>query len=61
MSSFKGLVARIEDYIGSEEWKADMEASYKERRAWLDVGFRFGLFPGCISISDNEGSLWCYV
>ena len=57
MSSFKGLVARIEDYIGSEEWKADMEASYKERRAWLEVGFRFGLFPGCISISDNEGAM----
>lgn len=57
MSSFKGLVARIEDYVGSDEWKADMEVSYKERRAWLDVSFRLGLMSGCISIGDNEGAV----
>lgn len=57
MSSFKGLVARIEDYVGSDEWKADMEVSYKENRAWLDVSFRFGLMSGCISIGDSEGAV----
>lgn len=57
MSSFKGLVARIEDYVGSDEWKADMEVLYKERGGWLDVGFRFGLMSGCISIGNSEGAV----
>lgn len=57
MSSFKGLVARIEDYVGSEAWKEDMQTSFNARRGWVDVGFRFGLMSGCISVGDSEGAV----
>lgn len=54
--SFKGLVERIEEYLGSDLWKADMQALVNERRGWIDVSHRFGLMTGCMNIGDNEGA-----
>ena len=52
MSSFKGLVARIEDYVGSEAWIEDCKASkLNNGYNWIDISHRFGLFSGCINFN----------
>ena len=55
MSSFKGLVARIEDYVGSEAWIEDCKASKMNNGYnWIDISHRFGLFSGCINLGADK-------
>lgn len=53
--SFKGLFERINEYVGSDLWKEDLQTLVDMHLGWLDIGFRFGLMSGCINLGDNEG------